>query len=105
MHVDGLLNREPHRGRLLKVFEREFGTFRRCHDRAERHAEGLSYGVDLLVPKEGGRAKVRETRTRLAGSAFKSCMQTAFQAIRFAPPPSGRAEVVSYSVLFKPGTR
>jgi hypothetical protein len=105
LHVDGLLNREPHRTRLVRVFEREFSTFRRCHARAERHDEGASFGVDLLIPKDGGRGKVRQTRTRLASKEFRRCMQGAFEAIRFAPPPSARPEIVSYSVLFKPSTR
>lgn len=105
LHVDGLLNREPHRTRLVRVFEREFKAFRRCHERAERHDEGASFGVDLLIPKAGGRGKVRQSRTRLASKAFRTCMQAAFEAIRFAPPPSERPEIVSYSVLFKPNAR
>jgi len=105
LHVDGLLNREPHRTRLVRVFEREFKAFRRCHERAERHDEGASFGVDLLIPKAGGRGKVRQSRTRLASKAFRTCMQAAFEAIRFPPPPSERPEIVSYSVLFKPNAR
>jgi hypothetical protein len=105
LHVDGLLNREPHRSRLVRAFEREFAAFRRCHERAERHDEGASFGVDLLIPKGGGRGKVRQTRTRLSSKGFRSCMQGAFESIRFAPPPSERPEIVSYSVLFKPNAR
>jgi hypothetical protein len=105
LHVDGLLNREPHRSRLVRAFEREFGAFRRCHQRAERHDEGASFGVDLLIPKDGGRGKVRQSRTRLASKAFRSCMLGAFESIRFAPPASERPEIVSYSVLFKPSAR
>jgi hypothetical protein len=105
LHVDGLLNREPHRGRLVRLFERQFDTFKRCHARAEPHAEGASFGVDLLIPKEGGLAKVRETRTRLTNKDFQACMRRAFEAIRFTPPASERPEVVSYSVLFKPAAR
>jgi hypothetical protein len=105
LHVDGALDKEPHRSRLVRVFEREFGAFRRCHDHAERHDLGASFGVDLLILKTGGRAKVRQTRTRLESKAFRTCMLDAFQAIRFAPLPSGRAEIVSYSVLFKPNAQ
>jgi hypothetical protein len=105
LHVDGALDKEPHRSRLVRVFEREFGAFKRCHERAERHEGGASFGVDLLIPKTGGRAKVRQTRTRLENKAFRACMLSAFEAIRFAPLPSGRAEIVSYSLLFKPNAR
>jgi len=105
MHADGLLNREPHRSRLVRLIEREFPAFKRCHGRAAPHEQGASFGVDLLIPKEGGRAKVREARTRLEGAGFSSCMRSAFEAIRFPPLPSERPEIVSYSVLFKPGAR
>jgi hypothetical protein len=105
LHVDGVLNREPHRGHLVRAFEREFAAFRRCHERAERHEEGASFGVDLLIPKAGGRGKVRQTRTRLSSKAFRGCMHGVFESIRFAPPPSARPEIVSYSVLFKPNAR
>lgn len=102
LHLAGPANKDPMRRNLLKLFERNFAAFRRCHSSAPAHTENASFGVDLLVPKEGGRAKVRESRTRLSGAAFKSCMERAFEAIRFEPPATARPEVVSYSVLFKP---
>jgi hypothetical protein len=89
----------------VRLFERQFDTFKRCHARAEPHAEGASFGVDLLIPKEGGTAKVRETRTRLTSKDFQACMRRAFEAIRFTPTASERPEIVSYSVLFKPPGR
>ena len=95
-------NTEAARRNLVKLFERNFAAFRRCHASAAEHTQNASFGVDLLVPKEGGRAKVRQTRTALSGPAFKSCMERAFEAIRFEAPVTARPEIVSYSVLFKP---
>ena len=57
------------------------------------------------MPKAGGKPKVKEQRTRLEGKGFTACMNGAFEAIRFAPPPTARDEIVSYSVLFKPTVR
>jgi hypothetical protein len=105
LHVGGKLNQEPHRGRLVRVFEQQFAAFRRCHERAEAHEQGASFGVDLLIPKEGGRGSIRETRSRLQSKGFRSCMRGVFESIRFAPPPTERPEIVSYSVLFKPSAR
>jgi hypothetical protein len=105
LHVGGPLNDEPHRSRLVKTIEKQFAAFKRCHARATKHEQGASYGVDLLVPKEGGKPKIKEQRTRLEGKGFAACMNDAFQAIRFAPPPTKRDEIVSYSVLFKPTVR
>jgi hypothetical protein len=102
LYLAGPANTEPARRNLVKLFERSFGAFRRCHSSTPAHTDNASFGVDLLVPKEGGRAKVRETRTRLAGASFKTCMERAFEAIRFEPPVTARPEIVSYSVLFRP---
>jgi hypothetical protein len=46
----------------------------------------------------------RDPRTRLEGEGYRSfhgCMERAFQGISFEPMPSGRDEIISYSVLFK----
>ena len=105
LYLAGAANTDATRRQLVKLFERNFGAFRRCHAEASEHVENASFGVDLLVPKEGGKAKVRQTRTRLAGAGFRSCMERALQAIKFEPLPSGRPEIVSYSVLFRPVKR
>jgi hypothetical protein len=105
LYLAGPANNEPTRRQLVKLFERNFGAFKRCHAQAPEHTENASFGVDLLVPKEGGSAKVRQTRTRLAGKPFQTCMERAFQAMRFEPMPSGRPEIVSYSLLFRPAKR
>jgi hypothetical protein len=102
LHVAGPLGADPERRRLIRTLERHFGAFRRCHELAKPHGRNLSYGVDLLIPKQGGAAQLRQTRTRLTGDGFQSCMQKAFRAIRFDPPSTARPEIVSYSVLFKP---
>ena len=88
---------------MVQLFERSFPSFRRCYPLAQNRDTNSTVGVDLLVPKAGGSAKVRDMRTRLEGAAFRQCMERAFSAIRFAAPRKGIAFAVSYSVLFKPG--
>jgi hypothetical protein len=105
LHLAAPANQAATRKRLLAQFERNFGAFRRCHADAPAHAYNASFGVDLLVPAEGGRAKVRQTRTRLSGTAFRACMERAFHAMVFDPPPTARPEMVSYSLLFRPAKR
>lgn len=105
LHVAGPLGLEPHRSRLLRAFEQNFGAFARCHALASPHAQNASFGVDLLVPTRGGRGAVRQTRTRLSGGEFQSCMRRAFESVSFEPPPTARPEMVSYSLLFKPLAR
>lgn len=101
LHLAALANQDATRKRLVRLFETQFGAFRRCHKSAPEHDYNASFGVDLLVPKAGGKAQVRETRTRLVGDAFKTCMDRVFQTMQFEPLPTGRDEIVSYSVLFK----
>jgi hypothetical protein len=102
LHVGGAYRDESSRRHLVGLFEKRFDDFQRCHDLASQHAQNASFGVDLLVPTEGGKATLRQTRTRLMGEGFRGCMHRVFQTIRFGPPPTGRPEIVSYSLLFKP---
>jgi len=103
LHVAGPANREENRRKLVAVFERQFDAFQRCYGLSLPHAENASFGVDLLIPAKGGKPTVRQTRTRLRGPEFKACMLRVFEAIGFEPPPTSRSEIISYSVLFKPG--
>lgn len=103
LHVAGPASAEENRKRLVRTFERHFSAFQRCHPLAGAHTQNASFGVDLLVPAQGGQPVVRQTRTRLGGSEFRACMHRAFEAIRFEAPPTARPEIVSYSVLFKVG--
>lgn len=102
LHVGGAYKDESSRRHLVGLFEKKFDDFQRCHLLAGQHAQNASFGVDLLVPTVGGTATMRQTRTRLTGEGFQGCMQRVFQTIRFGPPPTGRPEIVSYSLLFKP---
>jgi len=103
LHVAGPANREENRRKLVALFERRFDAFQRCYGLAHPHAENASFGVDLLIPAKGGKPTVRQTRTRLRGAEFKACMLRVFEALVFEPLPTSRSEIVSYSVLFKPG--
>jgi hypothetical protein len=102
LHAAGTFDTEPNRRRLVRLLEKNFSAFRRCHALATPHSSNASFGVDLLIPKGGGNATLQQTRTRLAGNGFQSCMQRAFQGIVFEPPSTQRPEIISYSLLFKP---
>jgi hypothetical protein len=60
---------------------------------------GGTFGVDLLIGREGGRPEVRQPRTGMSGAAFRGCMLDAFARVEFARPPRGPT-VVSYSLRF-----
>jgi hypothetical protein len=102
LHVGGAPKDERNRQRLVRLFESKFDSFRTCHRLARDRSDNALFAVDVAVPTLGGKGKVREVRTRLAGDGFQACMLQVFQGIRFPPPPTGRPEMVSYSLLFKP---
>ncbi len=57
--------------------------------------------MDLLVPSEGGHAKVSNPRTGIKGDAFRACVVAVFEAIDFERPRTGRT-TASYSLRFTP---
>ncbi|HEX6275344.1 MAG TPA: hypothetical protein VFZ53_20025 [Polyangiaceae bacterium] len=91
------------RGRVQRTLERGFPRYLDCYRLIEEPGSEGTFGADLRVASEGGRAKVDQPRTKLKGEAFRACMIKAFESARFEPPPSGRAVVVSYSVKFSFG--
>lgn len=101
LHIGGGRWDAASRKRVLRAFEAKFDGYRRCHPMAKEVVGGATVGVDVVIPKAGGQAAVREMRTRLSGRGFEPCMRRAFESIRFPAPPTGRPETVSYSVLFK----
>jgi len=62
---------------------------------------GGDFGVDLLIPAEGGHATLSHPRTALEPQAFRDCVVAVFERIDFARPRNGRT-TVSYSMRFTP---
>jgi hypothetical protein len=101
MKVSGYEVDEATRQRMVQLIERQFERFRGCYPLAENRDVNSSFGVDLYVPKDGGTARIQQTRSRLEGKDFTRCMERAFLGVRFKAPAQGIPQVVSYSVLFK----
>ncbi|MET0410162.1 MAG: hypothetical protein ABW217_02650 [Polyangiaceae bacterium] len=101
MKVSGYEVDEATRQRMVQLIERQFDRFRGCYPLAENRDVNSSFGVDLYVPKDGGAARIQQTRSRLEGKDFTRCMERAFLGVRFKAPAQGIPQVVSYSVLFK----
>lgn len=103
MHVGGAAKDTELRREVQRTLERGFPRFLDCYRLVEEPGSEGTFGADLRVAGEGGRAKVEQPRTKLRGEAFRGCMIKAFESTRFDPPSSGRALVVSYSVKFSFG--
>jgi hypothetical protein len=100
MHIGGGPNTEQAKARYLDPIERRFDELRNCHVLAKNRKVQASFGVDLLIGSQGGRAKIKDYRTQLSGKDFQMCVLGILGEVRFPVPE--RATVVSYSILFKP---
>jgi len=103
LHVGGAAKDSELRSEVQRTLERGFHRYLDCYRLIEEPGSEGTFGADLRVAAEGGKAKVEQPRTKLRGEAFRACMIKSFESARFDPPSSGRAIVVSYSVKFSFG--
>jgi hypothetical protein len=99
IHIGGGPNDPATKEPVVRSLAPHFDEFRRCYALVENPRAG-DFGVDLLIEKDGGHAKVDNPRTTL-GRAFSDCMVGAFAAADFEAPRTGRTKV-SYSLSFRP---
>jgi hypothetical protein len=103
LHVGGAAKDTELRREVQRTLERGFPRYLDCYRLIEEPGSEGTFGADLVVAVDGGKAKVQQPRTKLKGEAFRACMIKAFESARFEAPSSGRAVVVSYSVKFSFG--
>src|SRR6185436_18268437 len=101
MHIGGGPNDPPTKAPIKTSVEPHFDALRKCFALVDDPKKGGDFGLDLLIDKAGGKAKVSHPRTSLKGAGFKECMVVAFEAIDFKKPKGG-ITTVSYSVRFTP---
>jgi hypothetical protein len=104
MHIGG----GPNDAATKAPFEAAIGAkeedFRLCYSRIDSPGARGTFGIDLLVPAEGGHPATSNVRTALPGSAFRECMITAFEGLVFARPKHGRTKL-SYALRLEPGEK
>jgi hypothetical protein len=100
LHIGGGPNDAATKAPFKKAIEAAFDEFARCHERAE--TDNGTFGVDLLVSAQGGKAEVSAPRTSMRGDAFRQCVVAAFGAVEFGAPKRG-ATRLSYSLAFSVG--
>jgi hypothetical protein len=101
LHIGGGPNDAKTKAPFLRQIATEFDAFRLCYAKAEGEGAHGTFGIDLLVPKEGGHAETSNPRTAMKGAAFRDCVVDAFRAIAFEPPKHG-ATTLSYALRFEP---
>ena len=101
LHVGGGRNDADEKAAYLKVLERGFPRFLDCYRLMDAPGREGTFGVDLQIAVQGGRARVGQPRTALPGNEFSRCMVRGFEALKFAPQE--RPTVISYSLKFNLG--
>ncbi len=101
MHIGGGPNDSATKAPIRASVQPHFDEFRRCYGLVGGTKRTGDFGVDLRIPRGGGKAEVRTPRTELGGPDFAQCMVEAFTRIDFKQPLGGDT-VVSYSLRFAP---
>jgi hypothetical protein len=102
MHIGGGPNDAVTKAPIGGSVAPHFDDLRACWAQIDDPARGGDFGVDLLIPAEGGRATVSHPRSILGPQAFRDCVVGVFTGIDFAKPRTGRT-TVSYALRFTPG--
>jgi hypothetical protein len=101
MHIGGGPNDAVSKAPIGDSVAPHFDELRACWAQVGDVSRGGDFGVDLLIPADGGRAAVSHPRTSLGPDAFRDCVVAVFSAIDFRKPRTGRT-TVSYSLRFTP---
>ncbi|HEX8793804.1 MAG TPA: hypothetical protein VF765_22830 [Polyangiaceae bacterium] len=101
IHIGGGPNDPVTKAPIASSIEPHFDDLRVCWGSAGDPKRGGDFGVDLLIPSEGGRAQVSHPRTGIKGDAFRACVVAVFEQVDFKRPLTGRT-TASYSLRFTP---
>lgn len=101
MHIGGGPNDAETKAPIKKSVEPRFDDFKRCWSKAEDATKAGDFGIDLLIPKDGGKAETSHVRSQIKGKDFVDCVVSVFQTVDFMKPKKGLTKV-SYSLRFTP---
>lgn len=101
MHIGGGPNDAVSKAPIANSVAPHLDEVRACWAQIADPSRGGDFGVDLLIPADGGRAAVSHPRTSLGPDAFRDCVVAVFSTIDFLKPRTGRT-TVSYSLRFTP---
>lgn len=102
MHIGGGPNDQVTKQPIAESVKPHFDALRACWKHVAEPGKPGDFGVDLLIPHDGGKASVSNPRSALKGDGFDTCVVGVFEAIDFKKPKTGKT-MVSYSIRFTPG--
>jgi hypothetical protein len=102
LHVGGGPNDAATKAPFERAIERRFDDFKRCYGKIATGGAHGTFGIDLLIGKDGGHAKASGSRTAMPGDEFRDCVANVFETVEFSRPRAG-ATKISYALKFEPG--
>jgi hypothetical protein len=103
LHIGGGPNDTATKEPFQRAIERNFDAFKRCYGKSEKPGARGTFGIDLLIERDGGHPTVSNSRTAMPGDEFRDCVAHVFETVEFAPPRRG-ATKISYALEFEPGS-
>lgn len=100
LHVGGGKNDKAEHAPIIASVNRHLDDFKRCFAKAEDTKKGGTYGIQLLIPADGGKAEVSLPKSGIKGDAFKECMLATYTEMEFDPPKGHIKTNATYSVIF-----
>ncbi len=101
MHIGGGPNDNATKQPIRDAVKPHYDELRACYAKANKPGKEETFGVDILIPADGGRAKITKPRVSMKGEGLAPCLTAVFERVEFAKPPKGVAMTVSFSVQFK----
>ncbi len=100
LHIGGGPNTRVAKRPIRDAVKPHYDDLLRCYAKAHHPRDKATYGVDIRIPADGGKARISNPRTSLRGTGLRGCMQAVFKKVFFPEPPRGKTTVVSFSVRF-----
>jgi hypothetical protein len=101
LHVGGGPNDAPTKAPFEHAIQKQFDDFKRCYGKITIPGARGTFGIDLLIDKEGGPPKASGSRTAMLGDAFRDCVVHVFETVVFERPRAGTTKI-SYALKFEP---
>ncbi|HEY2405775.1 MAG TPA: hypothetical protein VGI10_07225 [Polyangiaceae bacterium] len=99
LHIGGGPNDADTKEPFLRAVAARFPEFLDCYRQSEDPGKGGTFGIDLHVPRAGGKAEVSQPRTGMRGAEFRACVVNVFESVAFDKPKRGPT-VLSYSLKY-----
>lgn len=99
LHIGGGPNDDASKAPFQRALEAHFDALRGCYRKIGEPGKTGVFGVDLSIPRDGGKPDVQNPRTGLQGPKFRECVLAVFGNVEFEPPARGPT-VISYSVEY-----